>query len=220
MAIKLETPSVEYIDHMGSDIAVANAARVSFAKEVSDFTDKEEKLINYLAKHNHWTPFGHQQIKLRITNPIFLARQLVKHQIGGVWNEESRRYISDDPTFYIPKEWHKKPEGHIKQGSGECFDPVTNNYITKRTLDHYFSCIDLYNDYLDMGMAPEQARMVLPLGTNTHWIWTGSLAFWARVYNLRSDAHAQKDLKPFCEQLDVIMSKLFPCSWKALKEFS
>lgn len=220
MTIKLEEPKVEYIDHMGSDVDIANAARVSFAKEVEEFTDKEEKLIKYLAKHKHWTPFGHQQIKLRITNPIFLARQLVKHQVGGVWNEESRRYISDEPTFYIPKVWNKKPEGHIKQGSGEAFDKVMGAYITNKTFVHYSQCLDLYEDYLKMGIAPEQARMVLPLGVNTHWIWTGSLAFWARVYQLRSDSHAQKDLAPFCEQLNIIMKDLFPCAWKALKEYS
>lgn len=218
--IKLESPKVEYLDHMGSDVDVANAARVSFAKETEQFTDKEEKLIKYLAKHGHWTPFGHQQIKFRITNPIFLARQLVKHQVGGVWNEESRRYISDDPTFYIPDEWHKKPEGYIKQGSGKCFNKSESTYIKNKTLTQYSKCLDLYEEYLKMGMAPEQARMILPLGTNTHWIWTGSLYFWFRVYQLRSSPYAQKDLKSFCKQLDINIDDLFPVSWKALKEYS
>lgn len=212
-------PTVEYVDHMGDDTSVVNAARVSFAKEVTEMSDKDEKLIKYLAAHKHWTPFAHTSVTLRMGAPIFLARQLSKHQVGGVWNEESRRYITDNVSFYIPAEWHRAPEGSIKQGSGDTFsNQIAGHFITEVS-SVYRHCYDAYKDLLAKGLAPEQARMVLPQGAVTHWIWTGSLMFWARVYHLRADSHAQKDLQPFVEKLDEIMTKLYPISWKYLKEY-
>lgn len=217
--INVEKPSVEYVEHMGDDCSVVNAARVSFAKEVSELSEGDEKLIKYLAVHKHWSPFAHTAIKLRVANPIFLARQLVKHQVGGVWNEESRRYIHSSVNYYIPEDWRRAPMGSIKQGSGEAFsDPNTLESLEFLVKSHYANCDFVYNKLLEMGVCPEQARMVLPLGSMTHWVWTGSLLFWARVYHLRADSHAQKDLKPFVEQLDAIMSEKFPISWKYLKE--
>jgi len=109
---------VDLIDHMGSDLTVVNAARVSFAKESKEFSDKDEKLINYLAKHNHWSPFGHCSLQFRIKAPVFVARQLVKHQVGLVWNEVSRRYVDDEPEFYIPEKWRLRAENK-KQGSSD-----------------------------------------------------------------------------------------------------
>lgn len=217
--INVEVPSVEYLDHMGDDCAVVNAARVSFAKEVEELSAADEKLIKYLAEHKHWSPFAHTSVKVRVSNPIFLARQLVKHQVGGVWNEESRRYITDDVYFYLPREWHKAPEGSIKQGSGERLDNKTASDVLMNVIEHYESCENLYKRLLKQGVCPEQARMVLPLGMMTHWVWTGSLLFWARVYHLRSDSHAQKDLQIFVKELDDIMSEKFPISWKYLKQF-
>lgn len=212
-------PTAEYVDHMGDDTSVVNAARVSFAKEVDKMSDKDEKLIKYLAAHNHWSPFAHTSVTLRVAAPIFLARQLSKHQVGGVWNEESRRYISDNVSFYLPSEWHRAPEGSVKQGSGGSFSGQTAGNFISEVTDAYKYCYDTYKDLLMRGVAPEQARMVLPQGAITHWIWTGSLMFWARVYHLRSDSHAQKDLQPFVQQLDEIMTKLYPISWKYLKEY-
>lgn len=217
--INFEKPSVTYIDHMGDDCAVVNAARVSFAKEVSELSEGDEKLIKYLAEHKHWSPFAHTTIKVRVANPIFLARQLVKHQVGGVWNEESRRYISSDVNYFVPEDWRRAPLGSIKQGSGETFDELSALDFYQAVGKHYEACDKLYHELLDKGVCPEQARMVLPLGMMTHWVWTGSLLFWARVYHLRADSHAQQDLQPFVKQLDAIMSEHFPISWKYLKKF-
>ena len=216
--LTFEKPSVTLVDHMGTDCSVVNAARVSFAKEVSEMSEKDEKLIKYLATHKHWTPFAHTSISLRFSAPVFLARQLVKHQVGGVWNEESRRYITDDVSLYMPKEWRKAPTGSIKQGSGEAVSEDIEalcDYFLENLYDY---SLEVYNTLLDLGVCPEQARMVLPLGHMTHWIWTGSLYFWARVYHLRADAHAQKDHAPLVADIDEIMTKLFPISWKCLKE--
>lgn len=213
-----EKPSVSYVDHMGDDSSIVNAARVSFNKEIPKgvLGDKDIKLIEYLAKHNHWSPFAHTSITLRVANPIFLARQLVKHQVGGVWNEESRRYVSDDVVYFMPKKWRRAPVASIKQGSGE---PLTNTEAFCKLVEaSYKVCDDTYKTLLAQGVCPEQARMVLPLGAMTHWIWTGSLMFWARVYHLRADEHAQKDLAPFVQSLDEIMNKLYPVGWRCLKE--
>lgn len=211
-----EKPSLEYINHMGDDCFVVNAARVSFAKEIDHIEPKDEKLIKYLAEHNHWSPFAHPKVSFRVANPIFLARQLVKHEIGKDWNEESRRYIDDVVKYYLPESIRLRPEGSIKQGSsGEANENTTLAALDIISLSYKY-CNIAYKDLLNLGVCPEQARMVLPLGSMTHWIWTGSLYFWARVYNLRSDSHAQKDLEPFVKQLDEHMSKLFPISWKVL----
>ena len=212
----IEKPSLEYITHMGDDCFVVNAARVSFAKEINHIEPKDEKLIKYLADHGHWSPFAHPKVSFRVANPIFLARQLIKHEIGKDWNEESRRYISDEVKFYLPESIRLKPEGSIKQGSAGEADEVFTEKALNLILNTYKECNNTYKNLLELGVCPEQARMVLPLGSMTHWIWTGSLYFWARVYNLRSDSHAQKDLEPFVKQLDEQMSKLFPISWKVL----
>lgn len=215
-SITLEEPSLEYVNHMGDDCFVVNAARVSFAKEVDHLEPKDEKLIKYLADHGHWSPFAHPKVSFRVGNPIFLARQLIKHEIGKDWNEESRRYIDDEVKFFIPQSIRGRPEGSIKQGSSGEMNKELQEKAFISILDSYDQANTTYKNLLEMGVCPEQARMVLPLGSMTHWIWTGSLYFWARVYNLRSDSHAQADLKPFVEQLDKHMSKLFPISWKVL----
>lgn len=211
-----EAIRVQYVDHMGDDRSVVNAARVSFGKMVDTFTDKDAKLVKYLAKHNHWTPFGHTSVSLRCKLPIFLARQLVKHQVGGVWNEESRRYISTTPTFWLPESLRAAPDGSVKQGSGSDLSWFTALAHYEAIEEHTSNALYTYRKLLEANVAPEQARMVLPLNTMTEWVWTGSVAFWARVYNLRADSHAQKDLKPFVEDLDAIMSSLYPVSWAAL----
>jgi thymidylate synthase (FAD) len=213
--------SVEYVDHMGSDLNVVNAARVSFAKIATEFTDKDVKLVNYLAKHNHWTPYAHAFVSLRIKAPIFVARQAVKHQVGLAWNEVSRRYVDDEPEFYVPPSWRARPDGSIKQGSStqliteiNCEDGVENinetvAYVLKGNLI-------LYNNMIKAGVAPEQARMVLPLNTMTEWIWSGSLAAFARVCRLRLDAHAQLEIQELAQGIKAIVEPLFPVSFAAL----
>lgn len=214
--LKIAEISVEYVDHMGSDVNVVNAARVSFAKEVKEFDlEKDSKLINYLAKHNHFTPLAHTSITLRLKAPIFMARQLVKHQIGLVWNEESRRYIDSEPEFYIPKTLRGRPV-NMKQGSSGvlCNSDVFRNKI----LEESSKCLELYNELLAGNVAPEQARMVLPLNAMTNWVWTGSLVAFSRVVKLRSDTHAQEEAREIADMIAGVVSKLYPVSWKALME--
>lgn len=213
---------VALIDHMGSDIAVVNAARVSFAKVSSYEEDREglwymkkqdAKLIKYLADNNHWTPFGHCYASFRIKAPIFVARQLGKHQVGLVWNEVSRRYVDDEPEFYIPKAWRERAE-NVKQGSSENTVEHGKHMIEYGMSLHYAD--RAYTALLDAGVCPEQARMVLPQSMMTEWVWSGSLAAFARVCNLRLDTHTQKETREIAEKISTYMSKLFPVSWSAL----
>jgi thymidylate synthase (FAD) len=207
-------------DPYGDDNMVVDAARVSFAKVSSHYTPEQNaKLVGYLAKHNHWSPFAHPHASFRITAPIFVARQLVKHQIGLSWNEESRRYIDGSPIFYTTKEWRLRPEGSIKQGSGEVIDAETS-LIASQILTNLLQISgDSYTSLLNLGIAPEQARMVLPLCTMTSWVWTGSLYAWARVCNLRLDPHAQVETRDVAAQIAVHMRKWFPLSWSALSKY-
>lgn len=214
----LNKSEVSFLDKMGDDLAVVNAARVSFNKESEAFVEQDEKLIKYLAKHNHWTPFGHVTAKFRVKAPIFVARQLVKHQVGLVWNEVSRRYIDNEPEFYIPDYWHKRPDKSVKQGSGDTFDGDSIELYTSWALDVCREALVVYNHMLKDGVAPEEARMVLPLNTMTEWIWTGSLAAWSRVCKLRLDSHAQGATREAAQQINEHMEKVAPVSWKALNE--
>lgn len=205
---------VEYVDHLGSDINVVNAARVSFSKESKEFDEvKDTKLINYLAKHNHFTPLAHTAVTLRFKAPIFMARQFVKHQIGLVWNEESRRYIDDEPEFYIPSEYRGRPD-NVKQGSEGILDNSLS--IQMQIIQQTEDALSCYNKLLADGVAPEMARMVLPQNVMTNWIWTGSLVAFSRVYKLRVDSHAQKEAQNIAKMIDEVVSPLYPVSWKAL----
>lgn len=264
---------VEYIDHMGSDLTVVNAARTSFGKE-SDWETNADgtyagpanrlkpadaNLIRFLAtgyrtkewdefldeikdaaingspadltdalhaykrRAQHWAPFGHPHLQIRMTLPIFLARQFVKHQVGGVWSEESRRYISGEPEFWFPEQWHGRPDD-IKQGSDgvithmvwddggdverEEIDPIVRE-LTRQQADAYLQMVA-------GGVAPEEARIVLPLNMMTTVTWTGSLLFWSRVCNQRLDDHAQKAANVLAGQISEIARPLFPASWAAL----
>ena len=209
----------ELVENMGSDLTVVNAARVSFNKEVGTMSTKDSKLINYLAKHNHWTPFSHPQIMMREKVPIFVARQRFKHMVGFTYNEVSRRYVDDAPEFFTPDVWRSKPEGSIKQGSGS--DEVTeilNECVDlKLTVDkHNEYALGLYNDMLASNVAPEQARMVLPQSMYTEYYVTGSLSAWARAYKQRIDAHAQVEIQDLAKQWCEIIAPLYPKSWEAL----
>lgn len=210
--------TVEYLDHMGSDLEVVNAARVSFDKE-SDWepdkilSEKDSKLIDYLAKHTHWSPFSHCYLKFRIKAPIFVARQLQKHTVGLAWNEVSRRYVDSEPEFYFPDTWRAKAE-NVKQGS-EGLIPNQENWtelvkynISETVLDYLLA--------IKGGMCPEQARMILPQNTMTEWIWSGSLAAFARVVKLRTDPHSQYETSLVAHGIKYHLDNLFPVSTKAL----
>lgn len=209
--------NVNLIDHMGSDLSVVNAARVSFgkAKETLDLAD--EKLIGYLARHEHWSPFAHTALSFRVTAPIFVARQLAKHQVGGAWNEESRRYIDEDPTAYCPSTWRARAD-NVKQGSGEALHPGDAHLVDMIYDTALQDALETYKTLLLSGVAPEMARMVLPLSTNTSWIWTGSLLFFSRVCRLRLDSHAQQETQTIARWIADWCDKLFPVSWAALMD--
>lgn len=215
----------EYVDHMGDDNRVTNSARVSFSKEAANYTpEQNDKLIGYLARHGHWTPFAHPMITIRETVPIFVARQRFKHMVGFVYNEESRRYVDDTPAFFVPDVWRSRPDGSVKQGSGDGevtklphktkrHTPISKEYDV--LIKH---CASLYQTMLEAGVAPEQARMVLPQSMFTSYYVTGSLAAWARAYKQRSDSHAQKEIRDLAMQWNAIIAPLFPVSWSALTD--
>ena len=207
---------------MGDDLTVANAARVSFNKE-SDWEEqdgmtflsiKDEKLIKYLAKHHHWTPFAHPQITLRIKAPIFVRTQLFKHKVGFVENEVSRRYVVDEPQFYTPI-WRNAPTNGAKQGSSG-FVTEPSILMTSGFKEAAEKCVEVYNGLLASGIAPEQARSILPQSTYTEWWWTGSLSAFARVYKQRTDAHAQWEVQRYADAIGDIIRPLYPVSWDAL----
>lgn len=258
---------VQYMDHMGSDLTVVNAARASFDKEsewldayvsADEYTQTgvlmsrtlkpaDANLIGFLARGyrtnewdaladtfllaesrsqvqamlrhykqhaQHWAPFAHPHIQLRLSMPVFAARQYVKHQIGGTWSEVSRRYVSDEPEFWFPTEWHSRPED-VKQGSGDlvpsqAFVDSEARLAAERALQAYLTL-------MRNGVAPEEARIVLTLNHMTTVVWTGSLLFWARVCQQRMDGHAQKAAtQEIAHKINDIIAPLYPVSWKEL----
>ena len=264
--MNVEQIQATYVEHMGSDLSVVNAARASFDKtstwEVDSCVPRERKLkqadanlIRFLAtgyrarewdalldeiigtvnlysagtakaalsdllkaykrKSQHWAPFAHPHCTIRITIPIFLARQFVKHQVGGVWSEESRRYVSDEPGVWFPDEWHTRPSD-IKQGSGGLV--AHQNAVDAAAKRSVSLSIETYEDMLDLDTAPEEARIVLPLNMMTTVVWTGSLLFWSRVCNQRVDSHAQLAAQELGKKIAAIMRPLYPVSWKELCE--
>ena len=196
---------------MGSDLSIVNAARVSFAKVHKKFDEKSDTgLINYLAKHNHWSPFGHASMQFHIKAPVFVARQLVKHQVGLTWNEVSRRYVNTEVEFYEPTEWRLAAENK-KQGSSE----ETVKYSISSAHKFAKQC---YENMLNLGIAPEMARMVLPQSLYTEWYWSGTLYAFARVCNLRCKPDAQKETQNVGRDIDKHARKLFPVCWRALRD--
>lgn len=172
-----------------------------------------EILHAYKRKPQHWAPFGHPHVQIRVSMPIFLARQFVKHQVGGVWSEESRRYISDEPGVYIPEEWHTRPDD-IKQGAGNVHE--NSEMWGQAAREQTKNAVAFYNQAVGSGIAPEEARTILPLNTMTTVVWTGSLLFWSRVVNQRVDGHAQLAAQVLGKQISAIVGPLFPVSWKEL----
>jgi len=220
-----------YIDHMGSDLSVVNAARVSFGKKsawehsmditsyrvANTLSKRDTKLIKYLAKHKHISPFGHAFASFHIKAPIFVARQLVKHKFLR-WNEISRRYVDDEPEFYVPDVWRGR-SADKKQGSEGEVDLHPMTFVVDPNDDNLElneASLDVYNYMLQQGVAPEQARMVLPQSTMTEWYWSGSLDAFADMCRLRLPADTQQETRVVAQQIDTIMKDLYPVSWVAL----
>ena len=221
---------VTYIDHMGTDLSVINAARVSFGKKsryyygdeaeiAADFDrewkfptfmlDQDEKLIKYLAKHKHMSPFGHCFASFHIKAPLFVARQLVKHKFLR-WNEISRRYVDSKPEFYEPDEWRGKSKDK-KQGS----EGVVQVYMDQSM--QWYRQFVAYENLINNGVCPEQARMVLPQSMMTEWYWSGSLDAFADMCNLRCTGDTQLETRLVANQICDSMKELFPVSWFALR---
>ena len=239
----LDKGFVDLVDHMGSDLTVCNAARVSFNKESDWCTDvdavmrlgetgssfhqedvrrlceNDKKLIGYLAKHGHWTPFAHPQITLRIKAPVSIRTQFFKHKQGFVENEISRRYVSFEPEFYTPS-WRGKPKDGAKQGSDDFFSSKEASEFNQAYEKSMSLAKDRYELLLSKGVAPEQARFVLPQAMYTEWYWTGSLASYARFYKQRMDTHAQWEIREYAEVIGKIIKPLFPYSWEKLTDLN
>ena len=221
--------AVTYIDHMGSDLSVVNAARVSFGKKsewergvyfAQDvLSERDTKLINYLAKHGHISPFGHAFVSFHVKAPIFVARQLVKHSYLR-WNEVSRRYVDDEPEFYVPDQWRGR-SADKKQGSDP--DVVIDTAYYDRddgynTWDGDATSIahEAYQKMIKLGVSPEQARMILPQSMMTEWYWTANLYSWSRMFISRTDPHTQKETQDVAHMIGDIIRPLFPVSWAEL----
>ena len=205
--------SVEFLDCLGSNKTVANAARVSFAVHTDEFRDKDKRLLRYLAKNNHWAPYAHVQLSLRLKAPLFVARQLVKHQVSLCWSEVSRRYVDFTPEFYAPEGWRKRAPDK-KQGSlDETFEGRDEERFDEKYWDLMTRCETIYNNMLASGVAPEQARMVLPQSMMTEWYWTGSLAAFGRVVSQRISEDAQYECRVVAEKIDQILVNHEPISY-------
>jgi len=223
------------IDYMGTDLSVVNAARVSFGKKSESLGsvtangvtrqvlhDTDTKLINYLAKHKHTSPFGHCFASFHIKAPVFVARQLVKHKFLR-WNEISRRYVDTKPEFYVPDVWRGKAEDK-KQGSDGVIEEATHILYSNNEFygcidetDPYYQCLHSYEGLLRLGVCPEQARMVLPQSMMTEWYWSGSLDAFADMCNLRCAGDTQLETRLVANKICNSMKELFPTSWFALR---
>lgn len=215
--------SVEYLRHMGDDLAVADAARVSFAKQSSlnedgTLRDADKRLINTLAREQHKSPFNHCFITFRVKAPIFVARQLVKHEYLP-WNEVSRRYVEGDLAWYWPDatDWRSQPKD-VKQGSGEALPESYVDTLEVKYLDLLRTAEALYEESIELGLCREQARMFLPQSLMTEWIWSGSLYAFAKMVQLRTGAHAQHEARYVAELIEAEMIRFFETSMTKLKE--
>lgn len=208
--------SVEVLEVFGSDLTVVNAARVSFAKEVHEMTTRDEKLIGFLAKHDHISPFFHPQVRLRVKMPIFVAREWYRHTIGLARNEVSRRYVDSEPELWYPQaDGLRERDPKLKQGSKET--PVAEaDELLEEIRSHGEDTVKFYNSLMARGVAPEIARAVLPQGMYTEFIETGSLAAYARIWQLRTDPGAQREIQAYARAIEALLLPHFPISWKAL----
>ena len=210
---------------MGDDLAVVNAARVSFSKTKTELDEADKRLIRYLAANNHESPFAHTALSMTVEAPLFVARQLWKSHVGAAsgdvgvfaWNETSRRYVDDEPTIYAPDQWRGRAD-NVKQGSGGELPPDDAALVSRVYETGAGAALAAYHSLLRRGVAPEQARMVLPQSMNTAWRWTGSILFFARVCRLRLDGHAQQETREIAHQIGHICRDKFPVSWEALMD--
>lgn len=208
--------SIEVMEVFGNDLTVVNSARVSFAKESHEMTLGDEKLIKYLAKHHHITPFFHPQVRLRIKMPIFVAREWFRHQIGLSRNEVSRRYVDSVPEVWCPSPGElRERDPNAKQGS-KVSQIGSAEETSTEIREHCNKTIELYSNLLEKGVAPEVARCVLPQGMYTEFIETGSLAAYARIVSLRTDPSAQREIQLYARGLMSLLTPHFPVSWAAL----
>lgn len=204
---------VTYIDHMGSDLTVVNAARVSFGKKQESLdVEKDSRLIRYLARYRHTSPFGHCFASFHVRAPVFVARQLVKHKFLR-WNEISRRYVDEEPAFYSPDEWRGR-SADKKQGSEGTVQSNAN------LIYHNTKTLNVYRQLLDEGVCPEQARMVLPQSMMTEWYWSGSLDAFADMCHLRCKPDTQAETREVAEKIEDLMINRFPVSWEALRMYA
>ena len=205
---------MELLETFGNDLTVVNAARVSLGKQVTEFTEKDAKLIKYLADHDHVSPFFHPQARFRLKMPIWMAREWYRHTIGFARNEVSRRYVDDIPSFHLPAEIRTRAPNK-KQGSNDDVHPQ-NEVVRQFIVDDCTNAVNTYTLLLGQGVCPEQARMVLPQNMMTEFIETGSLAAYARLVNLRTTPDAQKEIREVAERVSAALSKAFPTSWTVL----
>jgi len=210
------TGCVELLESFGNDLTVVNAARVSFAKEVHEFKEGDQKLINYLVKHNHISPFFHPQIRFRLKMPIFVAREWFRHTIGFARNEVSRRYVDDEPEIFIPSELRARDKNK-KQGSKD--SSIENNEeMVQKIRDFSKQSLDLYNELLANQVAPEVARGILPQNMYTEFIETASLYAYMRLCALRMDPQAQKEIREYATVISTLLEKHYPASMKAFHD--
>jgi thymidylate synthase (FAD) len=206
---------VTYEHHGGTDLATVNSARVSFNKRSDELSKKDAKLVSYLSEHKHTSPFNHAYATFRVKAPIFVARQLVKHEYLP-WNEVSRRYVDDEPEFYVPDVWRGR-SADKKQGS----EGVVKLYgVAEQIVDDYAAeALTAYQVLLEAGVCPEQARMVLPQSTMTEWWWSGTVGAWAKMCSLRCKSDTQLETRIVADKISDKMGELFPVSWSALKGY-
>lgn len=214
MSHPFEPCKVELLEVFGNDLTVVNAARVSLNKVSTEFNDKDAKLIQYLVKHHHESPFFHPQARFRIKMPIWMAREWFRHTIGFSRNEVSRRYVDEDPTFHLPSHLRSRAPNK-KQGSQDDVHP-DNSRLMDALKESCYNSVAQYELLLAYNVAPEQARMVLPQNMMTEFIETASLAAYARLYRLRSSEDAQQEIREVAEMISEHMLRCFPVSWKAL----
>jgi len=210
----LDKGFIELLDVFGNDLTIVNAARVSFNKESTELNSKDEKLIQYLAKHNHITPFFHPQLRFRIKMPIYVAREWYRHTIGFARNEVSRRYVDTPPECYNPQDIRAR-DTNLKQGS-KLTNVENNMEIALKIKDIQDKVLSTYEELLSLNVAPEVARGILPQSMYTEFIETASLAAYARLCKLRLDPHAQKEIQEYAKVLSELIEEKFPMSWKAL----
>ena len=211
-----EDCKVELLETFGNDLTVVNAARVSLGKHVDEFTERDAKLIKYLADHDHNSPFFHPQARFRLRMPIWMAREWFRHTIGFARNEVSRRYVDDEPTFFLPDELRTRAPNK-KQGSNDDVHP-DNEKGLELMRNACRIALTTYDVLLSENVPPEQARMVLPQCMMTEFIETGSLAAYARLYKLRVGEDAQKEIREVAKQVGELLSTKFPVSWTTLTQ--